>query len=42
MKTKNPNRDKNIEHDNKEVIRPKAKHYDFTALEAAVRSWFVK
>ena len=37
MKT---NREKNTEHDTKEVIRPKTKQYDFTELEAEVRSWF--
>ena len=36
MKT---NREKNIEHDNKEVIRPKTKHYEFKELEAVMRQW---
>ena len=34
------NREKNNAHDNREVIRPKAVHYDFSALTAAVNSWF--
>jgi hypothetical protein len=37
MKT---NREKNNEHDNREVIRPKAKFYNFKPLAAAIRSWF--
>jgi hypothetical protein len=37
MKT---NREKNNEHDNREVVRPKAKFYNFKLLEAAIRSWF--
>jgi hypothetical protein len=36
MKT---NREKNIEHDNKEVVRPKAKFYNFKPLEAVIRQW---
>lgn len=32
-------REKNMAHDNKEVIRPKTVHYDFTALEQAVKTW---
>jgi hypothetical protein len=36
------NREKNIAHDNKEVIRPKSVHYDFTELEQAVKSWHTK
>jgi hypothetical protein len=36
MKT---NREKNTEHDNKEVIRPKAKNYEFKELEAVIRQW---
>jgi hypothetical protein len=34
------NREKNIAHDNREVVRPKAVHYDFSELNAAVNSWF--
>ena len=33
------NREKNIEHDNREVIRPKDKVYDFKPLEAVIRQW---
>jgi hypothetical protein len=36
------NREKNMAHDNREVVRPKATHYDFSALDAAVNSWFGK
>ena len=36
------NRDKNTEHDNKAVIRPKDKQWDFAPLEAAIKSWFAK
>ena len=39
MNNKETNRLKNIDHDNREVIRPKEKFYDFTALEAVVRQW---
>lgn len=35
----NPNREKNMEHDNREVIRPKTKHYEFEALEQVVANW---
>ena len=34
------NREKNNAHDNREVVRPKAVHYDFSALTTAVNSWF--
>jgi hypothetical protein len=34
------NREKNIEHDNREVIRPKDKVYDFKPLEEAIKGWF--
>jgi hypothetical protein len=36
------NKELNTEHDRKEIlrVRPKGQRYDFTALEAAVRSWF--
>lgn len=34
------NREKNIAHDNREVIRPKAVRYDYSALDAAMRSWY--
>jgi hypothetical protein len=34
------NREKNNAHDNREVVRPKAVHYEFSALTAAVNSWF--
>ena len=37
MKT---NKEKNTEHDNREVIRPKAIFYNFKPLAAAIRSWF--
>jgi hypothetical protein len=33
------NREKNMAHDNREVVRPKLVHYDFSALTAAVNSW---
>jgi len=33
------NKEKNTEHDKKE-LRPGNQRYDFTALEAAIRSWF--
>ena len=33
-------REKNMAHDNKEVIRPKTVHYDFAALEQAVKTWY--
>lgn len=36
------NREKNVAHDNKEVLRPKSVHYDFTALEQAVQAWHTK
>jgi len=39
MKT---NREKNTEHDNREVIRPKTKHYEWKPLEQAIRRWFTK
>jgi hypothetical protein len=39
MNNKETNRLKNIDHDNREGIRPKEKFYDFTALEAVVRQW---
>jgi len=36
------NKEKNTAHDRKELmkVRPGNQRYDFTALEAAVRSWF--
>ena len=36
------NKEKNTEHDRKEIlrVRPKDQRYDFTALAAAIRSWF--
>ena len=36
------NKEKNTEHDRKELmkVRPGNQRYDFTALEAAIRSWF--
>ena len=37
MKT---NREKNNEHDNREVVRPKAKFYNFKPLEDAIKGWF--
>jgi hypothetical protein len=37
MKT---NREKNIEHDSRQVIRPKAVSYNFEPLEQAIKSWF--
>ena len=39
MKT---NKEKNTEHDKKELLRVRTtnQRYDFTALEAAIRSWF--
>jgi len=38
MKT---NKEKNLEHDQrqKERVRPAPKHYEFEALEAAIRQW---
>ena len=39
MNNKETNRLKNIDHDNREVIRPKEKFYDFAPLEAVVRLW---
>ena len=30
---------KNTEHDQREIMRPKDKQYDFTALEDVVRKW---
>jgi hypothetical protein len=33
------NRLKNIEHDNREVIRPKEKFYDFKPLEEVMHLW---
>lgn len=38
------NKEKNTEHDRKEVlrVRPKEQRYDFASLEAAIKSWFVK
>jgi hypothetical protein len=33
------NREKNIEHDQREVVRPKQPVYDFTELEAVIRQW---
>ncbi len=35
------NKEKNTEHDKKELlrVRPTNQRYDFTALEAAIRSW---
>ena len=33
------NRLKNIEHDNREVIRPKEKFYDFKSLEEVMHLW---
>jgi hypothetical protein len=40
MKT---NKEKNIEHAKKELmrVRPKQPAYDFTELEAAVRRWLI-
>jgi hypothetical protein len=38
MKT---NREKNIEHDSRKSVRPKKADYDFTALDQALKSWFV-
>ena len=32
-------RAKNTKHAEKETLRPKAKEYDFTALEDVVRQW---
>jgi hypothetical protein len=39
MKT---NKEKNKEHNSKELmkVRPTNQRYDFTALTAAIRSWF--
>ena len=36
------NKEKNTEHDRKEILRVRHTNqwYDFTALEAAIRSWF--
>ena len=39
MNNKETNRLKNIEHDNREVIRPKEKFYDFKPLEDVMRDW---
>lgn len=39
MNNKETNRFKNIEHDNREVIRPKEKFYDFKPLEDVMRQW---
>jgi hypothetical protein len=39
MNNTNPNREKNMEHDNREVIRPKTKFYEFEELERVVNSW---
>lgn len=36
MKT---NREKNLDHDNREVVRPKGKTYDFEPLVAVVAQW---
>lgn len=38
------NREKNTEHDRKEIlrVRPKDQRYDFAPLEAAIRRWFTK
>ena len=33
------NRQKNTEHDQREVVRPKQPVYDFTELEAVMRQW---
>lgn len=38
--TTQTNREKNTAHDNREVIRPKAVHYDFTALAQAMKVWY--
>lgn len=35
-------REKNIAHDNKQVVRPKTVHYDFTALDQVMKVWFAK
>jgi hypothetical protein len=36
------NKEKNTEHDRKEIlrVRPKEQRYDFKTLEAAVKEWF--
>jgi hypothetical protein len=39
MKNTNPNREKNMEHDNREVIRPKTKFYEYKELEQVVANW---
>ena len=39
MNNKETNRLKNIEHDNREVIRPKEKFYHFKPLEAVMHLW---
>ena len=35
-------REKNTAHDQRQVTRPKTVHYDFTALEQAVKTWASK
>jgi hypothetical protein len=39
MNNTNPNREKNMEHDNREVIRPKTKFYEYKPLEEVIRQW---
>ena len=38
------NKEKNTEHDKKEIlrVRPKDQRYDFAPLEAASKEWFTK
>ena len=33
------NKEKNQEHDSRQVIRPKQPVYDFAGLEAVIRQW---